>query len=695
MRLFLTSLLFIFIYNFSLAQSISEVSPNQAQQGDQLEITITGENTEWAQGTHVLLFKQGSTTIYPNPQTTINDTEIKGYFYFYSSHPVGDYDVRVEDWANGTEEVLEDGFNLLPGPQPEIVSIIPDSAEQVSAVTVTVTGENVDFEQSSSVLMFLKEGGVAIYAMSIFYPVDSVIEADFIFNTSHPTGLYDAVVTSYNETIVVEDGFEVLPATLFPEITSVDPDSAFQDTQFTMTIHGLDTHFDYPPYSNIVRLEGEYVTVNAITETAIDSVTLEAEFNLSYYHYPGIYNVVVINNLDGTMELEDGFTIIAGPDQPLITDVDPDTVMQSTEVWVTITGENINFNQGSYILNVEKDGYYIYPESQTVLNDSMMKGDFFFNPDQPEDDYNIQLDGSSAWLEDGLHVLPPENTPSLLSIYPDTAIQGQTATFILVAENTHFDDPEIENNVYLYDGSSLFYVAEVSVISDDTIQFSYTFYAYHILGMYDVKVINDLDGSMVLQDAFMLLPAGEAPLITDIDPDHADRGESLWVTISGENTYFMLGSATIKFVQGSSTIYPTTENVLSDTLIEGDFTFDLSYPVGFYDVFVYDIHGSWSVSKEEGFYLYEETAVEELDRGEPGRIYPNPANNKVFIERNPHNRKGIAIDILNMSGKTVRLAEMTSSEQLVEIDISDFEKGIYLVKLRCGDKISIKKLVVR
>ena len=299
MRLFFTSLLFIFIYNISFAQSISDVSPDQAQQGDQLEITITGEDTEWAQGTHILLFKQGSTTIYPNPQTTVNDTEIKGYFYFYSSHPVGDYDVRVEDWANGTEEVLEDGFNLLSGPQPEIVSIIPDSAEQVSAVTVTVTGENVDFEQSSSVLKFLKDGGVAIYPLSISYPVDSVIEADFIFNTSHPTGLYDAVVTSYNETIVVEDGFEVLPATLFPEITSVDPDSAFQDTQFTMTIHGSDTHFDQPPYTNIVKLVGDYNIVYAISESYVDSVTLEAVFNLSYYQYPGIYDVVVINNLDG------------------------------------------------------------------------------------------------------------------------------------------------------------------------------------------------------------------------------------------------------------------------------------------------------------------------------------------------------------------------------------------------------------
>ena len=248
----------------------------------------------------------------------------------------------------------------------------------------------------------------------------------------------------------------------------------------------------------------------------------------------------------------------------------------------------------------------------------------------------------------------------------------------------------------MYDGSSYYYVSDGTVFSSDSLTFTYQFYSYHKLGYYDVQISNMLDGVMILENAFALMPEGNGPYITQVDPDHADRGESLWVSVTGVNTNFTMGSATLVFAQGSSTIIsPNTQQVINDTVIEGEFNFDLSDPAGFYDVHVYEESGVWSVIAVEAFYLYEETAVDENFYGKPGKIYPNPASNRVYIERSAHNRKGIAIDILDMSGKKVHLTEMTASQQAIEIDISDFEKGIYLVQLRCDGDVSITKLVVR
>lgn len=284
--------------------------------------------------------------------------------------------------------------------------------------------------------------------------------------------------------------------------------------------------------------------------------------------------------------------------------------------------------------------------------------------------------------------------PVLSELTPNSAMQNETIRLTVTGNETHFNEAQIYNTFKLVSPDQTIFGYNLEVINDTTLEADFDCYYYNTPGFYDVKVHNWLDGTMILEDVFTL-QADTTAKITLVDPDNADQGETLEITIIGESTVFTSGSATIKFQQGSTTIFPFTQNIFNDTMIAGDFTFELYHPKGYYDVYIYDNRGNWAVSKQDGFYLYPYVSVDPVELLTLGRIYPNPANETLFVERSQENHFGIAIDILNMSGEVIYIDEMTTGQNILKMDISNFESGIYLIKLRCGNQVRIEKIVIR
>ena len=72
--------------------------------------------------------------------------------------------------------------------------------------------------------------------------------------------------------------------------------------------------------------------------------------------------------------------------------------------------------------------------------------------------------------------------------------------------------------------------------------------------------------------------------IVSVDPNSANQGESLTVSLSGQNTHFAQGTQTIWFNQGSSTIIATNVNVSTETLLDFDISIPVAAPLGLWDV---------------------------------------------------------------------------------------------------------------
>ena len=71
-------------------------------------------------------------------------------------------------------------------------------------------------------------------------------------------------------------------------------------------------------------------------------------------------------------------------------------------------------------------------------------------------------------------------------------------------------------------------------------------------------------------------------------------------------------------------------------------------------------------------------------------LFPNPANSTVTVEFDF--AKDVALQFINSQGQVIR--NMPNIQQTETIDISDFPKGVYLVRLFSKDMIAIKKLIV-
>jgi hypothetical protein len=76
------------------------------------------------------------------------------------------------------------------------------------------------------------------------------------------------------------------------------------------------------------------------------------------------------------------------------------------------------------------------------------------------------------------------------------------------------------------------------------------------------------------------------------------------------------------------------------------------------------------------------------------RIYPNPCNGKFQVEFRSKNQDDCKVEITNSLGTKV-FSFFSSVKATKNIDISNYPKGIYLIKLHNQDRTYINKMVCK
>jgi len=100
---------------------IVSVDPNEATQGDDLTVHITGQNTCFGQGSFTIVqLIQGSSTIDGFNIVVSSPTELDVDFSIPDAAALGLYDVVVGETGGCGVVVLEEGFTVLPGGPTEI-----------------------------------------------------------------------------------------------------------------------------------------------------------------------------------------------------------------------------------------------------------------------------------------------------------------------------------------------------------------------------------------------------------------------------------------------------------------------------------------------------------------------------------------------------------------------------------------------
>lgn len=361
------------------AQSIIGLYPDEGMQGETLELTITGQNTNFMQATTVFVrLEQGTNTIVM-PQTLewSSDDVINATFSFTFNHDPVVYDLRVYDDVDGNM-YLYNAFDLQENPvQPELADLNPDHAAQGDVLDLMITGQNTHF-QASSTTVLLRQGSVTISPLYKVVHNNTQITAHFAFNFNHPPGTYDLrTYSNYDGTLDLYDAFELQPG-ISPGITGMVPTTGMVGTMLNFDIFGENTHFE--DASGIMSwLQNAQNQVIGLTFDVLTNTHIQGTIILPWESTPGFYNLHVYNNLDGDVMLENAFNLSANPDEPSVSYITPDSAYLGNSVEVTAYTEGTWFEwTPSVTAFLKKTGsfQYIYPQGLEVVNNDELSVNF-------------------------------------------------------------------------------------------------------------------------------------------------------------------------------------------------------------------------------------------------------------------------------------------------------------------------------
>ena len=356
----LTTLLIVLAIITTQAQTISNISPNSAAPGDYLQVTITGTNTNFLQGSTTCWldesFSQGSPMyIYGSPTTVISPTSLIADLYI-PTDANGSFDVNV--YESGGLITTFSGFTVNG---PQIVSISPNVANAGDNLVVTITGQNTSFLQGST------SCGIEIYdqgspVMVMGNPTTVIngtsLTADLTIPSSTSGGYYDVIVYDAPGTIYYTS-FQVVG----PELVSSSPDSVDVNDILTVSIVGTNTSFTQG--SQTVRYYGQSsTTITATNVVASDDFNITADLLIPNNADIGDYWMTLDQAGQSTLYLSDALHV---RDYREITDVIPNNGLQSQSLTVGITGVGTNFVQGSFTTNVTLNYNGFTQGSPTVM----------------------------------------------------------------------------------------------------------------------------------------------------------------------------------------------------------------------------------------------------------------------------------------------------------------------------------------
>jgi len=198
-------------------------------------------------------------------------------------------------------------------------------------------------------------------------------------------------------------------------------------------------------------------------------------------------------------------------------------------------------------------------------------------------------------------------------------------------------------------------------------------------------------GEMDIDNTGALFLSGRFGGIADFDPDPINSSNSNAVSVSDHfnwklgqcvlDTVISLDEGTIIATETPEASYQwfTCEDpaVLVEGAVNSSFTPEED---GFY--FVEISLGSCTVPSE--CIEVSSLGIDDKERAPSVKMFPNPANQIVYF----NGERIQAVEIFDMTGKRV----MAST--LKNVDISALMAGIYLVRIRHSDQISVKRLVV-
>jgi 6-phosphogluconolactonase (cycloisomerase 2 family) len=502
---------------------LTGLSPAEGQQGQTVDVAITGGDTHFAAGTTTADFGGG---VDINRFTVTSPTQASANI---TIQPLAAIGLRTVVLRTAGESALRvNGFNVLAG-TPIVTSVTPNGGRQGESVSVTILGQYTNFQQGLTTANF--GAGVTVTALTINGPTSAT--ATLSIDPITPIG--GRLVTLTTGTQIAGGGSFIVtagPAVL----TQVTPDNGRQGQSHAVSVVGLNTHFAAGVTTATISGSGASAGVVAVTSPTAASFTI----TLEPFATPGP-RTITLTTAGEIASIVDGFTVVAGT--PRITALTPVSGTQGQSLQVTITGQFTSFQTGQTTIAF---GDGIQVTSVNVTSATSATASITISPLAAIGGRTVvaTTNQETASSAANAFAVQPGNA-ALSALTPNAGRQAELLSVDIVGTGTHF-----AAGTSSVDFGSAIAVTGFTVTSPTQATASISIAGTTAIGARTVTVTTAGETAQIVNGFTVLVGA---PRVTQLSPVSGRQAQTLDVTVTGQFTNFVQGQTTANFGVGIAT----------------------------------------------------------------------------------------------------------------------------------------------
>lgn len=545
------------------AYSPTAITPNQT-----LNVSITGNNTTFGQGTGTVVQLRRSNLVIPAAAISVSSaTQLTATFQVPADGVRFTWDLIT--FSGDIYTITEDAFTVTnPSPTDYYVNQLgcphPMQVGVPFEVVTSVSESSSPMPATSSVI--LAHGGDTLWPDSIEYLAPSALRGYFT-PTASTSGLYEVFLQPTGwPWVITFDSYYLYG----PRLIAISQSSADEQTNTTLTVTGESTNFGSSG-SPLMAMESNGDTIWATNVTVNSATSMTGDFALPAVTADRDYRVFVWDNEYAGLPAAAGFTVeevpVAGPLQligPLsMKPGDPYIV----EVHYAQGGMN-----GGIPFYLERNGVQVYPSS-SVINTQTNLRRWFTLPNDAVGTWSVNIDlpnGATATAPDSIFA----DARILTSITPDEGDENTTLSVSVTGQNTAFGQGT-GTVLGIYAGTDTVFATNVQVQSSTQLTGDLALPHVNISGPSRPFTV------FVFDTGWVELPAPETFDVIDTyslgylqlqEPRRAWAGYASTIRVR-----YAVGGLTPStqffLTQGSDTLWPDSSAYESSTILERWFTF--------------------------------------------------------------------------------------------------------------------------
>ena len=295
---------------------------------------------------------------------------------------------------------------------------------------------------------------------------------------------------------------------------------------------------------------------------------------------------------------------------------------------------------------------------------------------------NVALDTSgniSSFTYKVQYVVPKKISPKIVSISPDSMMQGQSMNVTIITKGTHFTQLA-KSDISFYTNPSYYTADSFLVVNDTTLIAIFKSTLTSAIGWTYVEIYTSTDGYFYLSNSFKILPNPIAPSLISVSPGFGIMGQSQGITIKGMNTHFTKGGAiNFNLQNGGGFININSILIPNDSIIYANVQLVSATTHSSFTLITYDsIDG----------YLYLNSSFSAVNTGINNifsnssiiTIYPNPAKEEIALTILTE-AKNILFEVYDIRGQIVSIEQPVKNNSSYIFPLKNISSGIYFIKI--------------